>query len=137
MPTTPSTSTRTVTGSVVAAEMARDGLGAPRLARGLFLRFATEAPASPFAGKAILAALATTPDPRSDPALRSGLEDRVGDPYVAQARGAASAAPHLGEIEAQLAGIMTELLARADTEVQRRDLFLRGIDSLPSPPEER
>lgn len=117
----------------VAAEVARDRLGAPRLARGLFLRFASEAPASPWAGKAILAALATTPDPRSDPALRAGLEGRPGDPYVAQARSESPAGPSLGDLEARLDEIVESLLARADAEVRRRDLFLRGADTLRVP----
>ncbi|NNF39664.1 MAG: tetratricopeptide repeat protein [Gemmatimonadetes bacterium] len=114
----------------VAAELARDRLGSPRLARGLFLRFASEAPDNPWAGKAILAALATTPDPRSDAALRAGLEARRGDPYVAQASGRTSAttAP-LGELETQLHQIVSEWMARADEEALRRDLFLRGADT--------
>lgn len=114
----------------VAAEVARDRLDAPRLARGLFLRFASEAPDSPWAGKAVLAALATTPDPRSDPALRSGLEARRGDPYVAEARSETPAGPSLGDLEARLDGIVEALLARADAEALRHDLFLRGADTL-------
>lgn len=119
----------------VAGEMARDRLDAPRLARGLFLRFASEAPTSPWAGKAVLAALATTPDPRSDPALRAGLEARAMDPYVARARAYTSTAPTLGDLEDRLDQIVASLLARADAEVQRRDLFLRGVDTLAIPPE--
>lgn len=121
----------------VAAEMARDRLDAPRLARGLFLRFASEAGDSPWAGKAVLAALATTPDPRSDPALRSGLEARTADPYVARARARSSAGSSLGELEARLNQIVVTLLSRADAEVQRRDLFLRGVDTLSQSPEPR
>ncbi len=118
----------------VAAEMARDRLGSPRLARGLFLRFASEAPASPWAGKAVLAALATTPDPRSDPALRAGLEARRTDPYVAGVRSGVPIDARLGELEARLNEIMEGLLARADAEAQRRDLFLRGVDTFPVVP---
>ena len=114
----------------VAAELARDRLGSPRLARGLFLRFASEAPDNVWAGKAILAALATTPDPRSDAALRAGLETRGADPYVAEARGRASTATGLGELEERLHQIVIEWMARADAEVLRRDLFLRGADTL-------
>jgi hypothetical protein len=116
----------------VAAEVARDRLDAPSLARGLFLRFASEAPASPWAGKAVLAALATTPDPRSDPALRAGLEERASDPYVAQARSETPVGAPLGELEARLDGIVNDLMARADAEALRRDLFLRGADTLGS-----
>jgi tetratricopeptide (TPR) repeat protein len=113
-----------------AAEVARDRLGAPRLARGLFLRFASEAPTSPWAGKAILAAIATTPDARSDPALRAGLEERGADPYVAEARSETPIGAPLGELEARLDAIMTDLMSRADAEALRRDLFLRGADTL-------
>lgn len=114
----------------VAAELARDRLGSPRLARGLFLRFASEAPDNPWAGKAILAALATTPDSRSDAALRAGLEARGGDPYVAQAQGRTPVEINLGELEGRLHQIVSEWMARADEEALRRDLFLRGADTL-------
>jgi tetratricopeptide (TPR) repeat protein len=114
----------------VAAELARDRLGSPRLARGLFLRFASEAPDNPWAGKAILAALATTPDPRSDAALRAGLEARGSDPYVAEARGGTPVVDRLGELEDRLHQIVSEWMARADEEALRRDLFLRGADTL-------
>lgn len=118
-----------------AAEMARDRLGADRLARGLFLRFASEAPRNPWAGKAILAALATTPDPHSDTALRGGLEARAEDPYVARARGAPFPPRTLSALEAELERVVHDLLARTEVEVLRRDLFLRGIDSIPLPPD--
>lgn len=114
----------------VAAELARDRLGAPRLARGLFLRFASEAPSNPWAGKAILAALATTADPRSDPALRAGLEARRSDPYVAEAFAGVVRGSPLGELEARLDQIVRDWMARADVEARRRDLFLRGADTL-------
>ncbi|NNK62952.1 MAG: tetratricopeptide repeat protein, partial [Gemmatimonadetes bacterium] len=114
----------------VAAELARDRLAAPRLARGLFLRFASEAPDSPWAGKAVLAALATTPDPRSDSALRAGLESRDNDPYVAEARSDRPTDGVLGLLELRLDQMIRDWRVRADVEVERRDLFLRGVDTL-------
>jgi tetratricopeptide (TPR) repeat protein len=65
----------------LAAELARDSLGARRFAEAQFRRVATEWPASPFAAKALLALL-DLHTPESD-SLRRVLLDRYGEsPYV-------------------------------------------------------
>jgi hypothetical protein len=88
-----------------AAEIARDELGAPLLARALFLRFADEFPNAVWAPKAILAALALGPyDARrpppgpTDDELRDRLRETYGaNPYVRATLGDGSDA---GEVEA-------------------------------------
>lgn len=84
-----------------AAEVARDDLGAPELARGLFLAYADAAPAEPWVPKALLAALAVSRDEEDRAWLRGRLEAEAGSPYVLAARGE----PALGleELEEELA----------------------------------
>jgi hypothetical protein len=59
-----------------AAELARDSLGAPRLAAALFVRFAHASPGSLFAPKAIVAAIALAP------ALADSLLPRLDSAYA-------------------------------------------------------
>ncbi|MGH7545002.1 MAG: hypothetical protein ACREKI_02345, partial [Gemmatimonadota bacterium] len=79
---------------LTAAEVARDSLDAPYLARALFLRFADELPTSVWAPKAILAALAAGPYPNgvpgapADDELRRRLHSEyASNPYVAAVDG--------------------------------------------------
>ncbi len=68
------------------AEAARDTVGAPLLAAGLFRRLADDWPASPYAPKALLAAARL--DPTEADASRFRLESLYADsPYLAIARG--------------------------------------------------
>ena len=68
------------------AEAARDTVGAPVLAAGLFRRLADEWPASPYAPKALLAAERL--DPTDSEASRVRLDSLYADsPYLAVARG--------------------------------------------------
>lgn len=74
-----------------AAELARDSLGAVRLAGRLFLRFAEEQPGSLFAPKALVAAMALLPERRDSLAAR--LESDYGSsPYTVALRGEQSPA---------------------------------------------
>jgi tetratricopeptide (TPR) repeat protein len=74
----------------LAAEFARDSVGAPALARRLFLEIATEAPASPYAPKAVLAAIAL--DPAAGDSLRAAVASRYpASPYLLALTGGASA----------------------------------------------
>lgn len=74
-----------------AAELARDSLGAVRLAGRLFLRFAEEQPGSLFAPKALVAAMALLPERRDSLAAR--LESDYGSsPYTLALRGEQSPA---------------------------------------------
>jgi tetratricopeptide (TPR) repeat protein len=65
-----------------AAEIARDDLGAHKLARRLFITFADVAPQTPWAPKALLAALALAPDADDSPVLRDRLLQHSASPYV-------------------------------------------------------
>jgi hypothetical protein len=65
-----------------AAEIARDELGAPLLARRLFITFADVAPQTPWSPKALLAALALDPDADDANGLRARLANYAGSPYV-------------------------------------------------------
>lgn len=75
----------------LAGEIARDDLGAVRVARELFIAYATSAPTQPWAPKALLAALQLTDDERERARLRERLEGHGRSPYVLAARGASAA----------------------------------------------
>ena len=72
---------------IAAAELARDDLGAPELARGLFLAYADAAPSEPWVPKALLAALGVSGDEEGRGWLRARLEGWPDSPYVLAARG--------------------------------------------------
>jgi tetratricopeptide (TPR) repeat protein len=91
-----------------AAEVARDELGADRLAHRLFLDFAALDSASVWAGKAVLAAHALHPGPETLRLLR-GLHDNV---YVRAAHGLPAGA-ELGLAEERLARGLLGLRAAA------------------------
>ena len=74
-------------GWFAAAEVARDRLDAPLLARGLFLAYADTDPADPWAPKALLAALEVSRDEEDRRWLQGRLEAHRNSPYVQAARG--------------------------------------------------
>jgi hypothetical protein len=65
-----------------AAEVARDELGAYPLARQLFTTYVDVAPQTPWAGKALLAAIALAPDAPEAAALRARLSTLQASPYA-------------------------------------------------------
>lgn len=65
-----------------AAEVARDEVGAPMLARRLFVTFVDVAPQTPWSAKALLAAIALDPDAPDANALRARLATYAGSPYL-------------------------------------------------------
>ena len=93
-----------------AAEVARDGLGAPGLARGLFLAYTGGAPDEPWVAKALLAALALSPEEGDRAWLRGRLEGRSESPYVLAARG--ESAPGFEVLEEELARRLSEMRSR-------------------------
>lgn len=93
-----------------AAELARDELRAPLLARGLFLAYAAGAPEDPWAPKALLAAISVSGEEGDRAWLRGRLESASGSPYVLAARGAP--APGFDALEQELARLMAELRGR-------------------------
>jgi hypothetical protein len=72
-----------------AAEIARDELGTPVLARNLFQTFVDIAPQTPWAPKALLAAIALDPDSEAAAALRTRLFSYQNSPYVQSLDGGA------------------------------------------------
>lgn len=70
-----------------AAEIARDELGAPELARQLFIAYADLAPQTPWAGKALLAAIAIAPNALESNTLRDRVAALPPNPYTSLVRG--------------------------------------------------
>ena len=97
-------------GWFAAAEVARDRLGAPVLARGFFLAYADIDPSSAWAPKALLAALAVSPDEPDRDWLRGRLEAHGGSPYVLAARGGEPA--ELEALEEELRVRLQEMTGR-------------------------
>ncbi|MHC4925314.1 MAG: hypothetical protein ACYTG4_14760 [Planctomycetota bacterium] len=93
-----------------AGEVARDGLGAPVLARGLFLAYADGAPDDPWAAKALLAAMSVSREEGDRAWLRGRLEARSQSPYVLAARG--ESAPGFEVLEEELARRLQEMRNR-------------------------
>jgi tetratricopeptide (TPR) repeat protein len=92
------------------AEAARDTLGAPALAVGLFRRVADDWPASPYAPKALLAVGQL--DPSEAEASRARLDSLYPDsPYLALVRG--QDAPGYRELEDSLAAFAGKQVVRA------------------------
>ncbi|HUG36280.1 MAG TPA: hypothetical protein VML54_04985, partial [Candidatus Limnocylindrales bacterium] len=71
----------------LAGEIARDAVGAPRVARDLFLAYATSSQDEPWAPKALLAALQLTEGEAERARLLKRLERHPRSPYVLAARG--------------------------------------------------
>lgn len=94
----------------LAGEVARDRLGAPRVARELFLAYANAAPDEPWAPKALLAALQLSEQEPAREGLRVRLERHPRSPYVLAARGR----PAVGfeALEEELLARLTEIRPR-------------------------
>jgi hypothetical protein len=90
-----------------AAEIAREDLRAPGIARGLFLAYADAAPDDPWVPKALLAAMAVTDNEGDRAWLRGRLEGHAASPYVLAARGVP--APGIEDLEEELARRLQEI----------------------------
>ena len=97
-------------GWFAAAEVARDRLGAPVLARGFFLAYADIDASSVWAPKALLAALDVSPDEPERDWLLGRLEAHAGSPYVLAARGGVPA--ELEALEEELRVRLQEVTGR-------------------------
>jgi tetratricopeptide (TPR) repeat protein len=97
-------------GLFAAAEVARDRLDAPVLARGLFLAYADSDPSDPWAPKALLAALDVSRDQEDRSWLRGRLEAHGDSPYVQAARGAPAAG--FEALEEELRERLSEIATR-------------------------
>lgn len=99
-----------------AAELARDQLGAPALARTLFTTYAELDPQAPWAAKAILAALTLEPPTRQADSLRQRLATYPDNAYLTHHDDHA-----FQDAEERLAQTLTTLLQHASIEAQQRD----------------
>jgi tetratricopeptide (TPR) repeat protein len=118
-------------GYILAAETARDELGAPRLARNLFLSYAETSPAAVWAPKAILAALDLTnliPEalnesgsgPNAEQLRQRLLDDYRDSPYVQAFFGEDTGRFSFEELEQGLRRQLERLDRLADQEVRNR-----------------
>lgn len=113
-----------------AAETARDRLGAPNLARALFLGYADMAGPSPWVGKALLAALALPGGETERRELRRRLDLLSGNPYVQGARTGRFHPDEFTRLESELARRLTAIRADVRDELARRSV-LDGPDRRP------
>jgi tetratricopeptide (TPR) repeat protein len=97
-------------GLFAAAEVARDLLDAPVLARGLFLAYADSDPSDPWVPKALLAALEVSRDQEDRSWLRGRLEAHADSPYVQAARGGPAAG--FEALEEELKERLSEIATR-------------------------
>ena len=112
-----------------AAELLRDELGAPRLARRAFLSFAARQQETAWAGKAALAAhqIGATAE------TAAALEEQAGNPYVRAARGVSHDPAEISRAEERLAFGINGLRAEALADAIRRDVAVgRAISALDS-----
>jgi hypothetical protein len=128
-----------------AAEHARDQLGAPRLARRLFLGYAELAPSAVWTPKALLAAHALAADESEAGETASLLAERQGGPYLDAVAGTvdsatyASAEERLGRATSQLQRDAAIAAASRDPSVVRAVVVLDSLraealsDSLQAP----
>lgn len=115
-----------------AAEIARDELAAPALARKLFITFADIAAQTPWAPKALLAALAIAPDAPDGPTLRERLQKFQGSPY-AQATGAGADPDAFELAEERLHRSLIAMREEGAVLAQQQDLAVgRAVATLDS-----
>ncbi len=108
-----------------AAELAREALGAPRLARALYLEASRNASGGSWRGKAALAALVVGPDSDDERLWRRDLL-RERDPYLTRARNRYLPTDTLARLDARLQPLLDSAWAWARTEAGRRDVLVRS-----------
>ncbi len=104
-----------------AAELARDVLAAPVLARRFFTSYADLVPRSPWAAKALLAAAAVAPAGAARDSLRRRLEGYDGNVYLAAVRGTAAEPGAFSDAEERLSAALSALRTNAEHEAEGRD----------------
>ncbi len=103
-----------------AAELARDQLGAPALARTLFLRHAESSGGTEYTGKSLLAAASLNPSPDQAGLIDSRIEGLDGNVYLAAANGGVDDAEY-GRAERSLERQLALLMEHAYQEAEERD----------------
>ncbi|HUH13994.1 MAG TPA: tetratricopeptide repeat protein [Longimicrobiales bacterium] len=116
-----------------AAELARDRLGAPALARRLFTAMVDMAPGTAYAGKGVLAALALAPSPAEEAALRSRVEAMEGNFYLDVAAGGGTPPDEFRIVEERLDRVLATMVSAAERDAGQRDaLVVQTIAQLDS-----
>jgi len=108
-----------------AAELARDVLDAPILARRLFLDFARREGSRPWDGKALLAALELADDPEGREEVLRALSRREANPYVRAQRTGWFPAADFERLETRLRSALDDLLVEVTADAAQRDVLLR------------
>lgn len=109
-----------------AAEIARDELAAPALARKLFITFVDVAPQTPWAAKALLAALALDPDAEDGARLRQRLQTYQASPYT-QATGGGADPETFALAEERLQRSLIALREEGAQLAQQQDLAVGRV----------
>ncbi len=107
-----------------AAEMARDALGADGVATSLFLEYAERSPAAPWAGKALLAGLATARREEVRRRILRRIAERTDDPYVVLWRTGELPPGRFQTLEEGLRRAMASVLGEVTAEARDMDNHL-------------
>ena len=107
------------------AELARDSLGAPRLARRLFTLYADRDRGSPWRAKALMAARELTGDASERESLTARLDRMDGNVYVRASRGAMARPADFAVLEGRLGASLAILHQRIAAEATNRDVAVR------------
>lgn len=116
-----------------AAEIARDDVGAPLLARRLFVTFVDVAPQTPWSPKALLAAIALDPDASDANELRARLTRYTASPYLqATDTGASAEAYEVAEerLQRSLLALRQEGAVLADQQDLAVGRVVATLDSM-------
>lgn len=117
-----------------AAELARDHLGAYALAADMFVRYADLDPASPWSGKALLAARSLLPQGDRREHLRRRVSRMSSNPYVRIANRDPVPRAEFERLERELAQALSAVLAASVAAAVERDVLARErTDTLHEP----
>ena len=107
------------------AELARDSLGSPRLARQLFVLYADRDRGSAWEAKALMAALQLTTDTAEREALAARLDRLSGSIYVRASEGAVARPADYTALEGRLGASLAILHQRIAAEAATREVTVR------------
>lgn len=108
----------------LAAETARDVLGAPRLARSLFLAYADAEAGTPWEGKALLAAVALTDASDEREELLRRARELPRNPYVRGAVEGHTPSAEFEEAERRFAEALEAVRRQVEQEAAERDVLV-------------
>lgn len=108
-----------------AGELARDELGAPHLARNLFLRYAGGADDPTWAGKALLAALTLSRDDAEREMLLDRIRARPSDPYLRAAVDGHVQSAEYERLELELQYALSAVVAEVTAAAGELDVLVR------------